>query len=850
MKDRQKDKVAQLTTGSLSRQAPRNVFLRTKLNGHDVPGGETALEARKPLSSANNEELTPHHQRRAILEELAHQAYHHPLSRVTSVDGKLPFVDMADSPNGNRYLIQEFTRVDGNGDVQRTSGVIEVPLLTELSRSSPQVSPPSRRRNGSCGCAEAKNTSTARRAAAPSDKHSLNEKVGFSLRNTIKRSSSAQYVPVLIRLARAAGMTITVQLETEIARGRVLSRADYELIREQRLIQRDDMLTRLQTPVIALIQMLGGAVKLGGASPAVISASLPANNINKLAMDCRIARIDLATDRVRAEAPTNGWAIGVGSQLDQFIESENVPTPSPYDGIGVTFAVLEGTIARHHPAFRNGILSKDPSPERVLGLYVCNPACVDQKDKETTPMNKAEDSHGTSVAGIIFGDFTRNQLLTPKLNIDRRIVSGFARRAKGILFECLDVDPNSWINAMAIASAQIPKPSAVNLSAGVHGMNFDPDLCNGLDVLSKSVNDLYESGVLFIKSAGNEGTNDNDQVDEFHNTSKCLVTPPGSAIGAFTVGNHNAGVPSLVPNVRTAPVYRKSSRGGQPNNFANGRGRSIIDLTAYGSSERYLSTDPKNNAGNKDGGTSFSAPVVTASALVLTDYFRRELKSDLLDDPGALYANLLLMGDRSAGETGPSTKISSGFERNYGAGRLKMRKFDVNASEKSPSGGKGGMGIPFIHESSSAVIGAGEKLKIFLNKKVVMPKGTDVLKFVIYWYDRRHEVIGPQGRIVNLDLQLFLCGPTWLPIKPVAKSASPFDNKERIFYAPVGGISGQRLLMEISGVSGFIDDFDYGSNFPGKIRFNFAYFCESSARLGPGLDFTPNGEGVEPENLP
>lgn len=842
---------------SITTRIPSSRVLLEEFSRHSGQSNRASPSAKLPGSGAaqsatggDEAEFGLQSRRRALVQELAQQDYAHPLSRVTYINGKLPFVEIADSPEGNRYLIQEFVCVDSLGKEQRSSGVVEVPLRRIPSKESGfRAGPQTSQQSGTCGCGhgDAQVTSVEDGLSAL-NRSSCFRKIGHSLKIAIGSAHDEQIVSVLVRLVRPGGMTITAQLEDEIARGRIQTRAEYEIIREQKLINRQQIIEHFQAPVAALIRTLGGKIQFIGSPLAVINVDMPAGSVVQLA-DCpAVLRLDLGTDRVFPEAgEKNGLAIEIGSQFFQYIEKGVPIKDTPYDGDGLTFAIIESTFVRHHPAF---LKTSHPPIFRVQALNVCSAvSCVDQGTKPTDVMGGMEPSHGTAVAGMIFGDFTRGQPLTPNNLDDRRVASGFARRATGVFYEYSALGAGPIITAFKGVALQFPKPAAVNLSSGLDTTS-DPDLCNGLDALSLSANDLFESGVLLVNSAGNESLNDGGQLDEFHNPSKCLVTSPGSAIGTFTVGNCSVGVPALVPNVRTTPMAKKSSRGGQPDDFAHGRGRSIIDLAAYGGSSRLLSKVVSANASHVEGGTSYAAPIVTASAIVLTDYYRKRLKSNLLDDPGSLYSNLLLMGDRAAGEGDLPTKISTGFDRNFGAGRLKMRRFDTDASTDNLTGGQGGMGVPFVYESSSGVIGANETVQIFLNRKNRMPKGIDIFKFVIWWYDRRHETLGPNERIVNLDIRLALCDNAWVPVQTLAESNSPFDNKERIFYAPLGGLSGKPLLLEISGVEGFVDNFDYGSPFPGKIRFYYSYFCESSSRPGPGLFFNPGGTGIEPENLP
>ena len=77
---------------------------------------------------------------------------------------------------------------------------------------------------------------------------------------------------------------------------------------------------------------------------------------------------------------------------------------------------------------------------------------------------------------------------------------------------------------------------------------------------------------------------------------------------------------------------------------------------------------------NKACGTSFAAPVVAAAAAVFADWYLNSPIGSLIEDPGVLMAAMLMMGDR--GSSSGSKRLEKGFDPLWGAGALRLRRFD------------------------------------------------------------------------------------------------------------------------------------------------------------------------------
>jgi hypothetical protein len=230
----------------------------------------------------------------------------------------------------------------------------------------------------------------------------------------------------------------------------------------------------------------------------------------------------------------------------------------------------------------------------------------------------------------------------------------------------------------------------------------------------------------------------------------------------------------------------------------------------------------------------------SAAAVAFVDHYKRNF-SNLIDNPGLLFANLLLMGDRAALVGGATTKIWTGFDSTFGGGRIKMRRFDDV-----------GMGSPWGYLTGVECITAGETLQYHFTTSGQLPAGVDTVKFVTWWYDRRHE-LSDQNSIANIDLELWEIDAMGNKLVKLAESKSSTDDKERI-VAVDPNLGGKYLLLEIQGVDGFDLNFDYGGcRLNGWITLYTAFYYESSDRnVDPeGPEWAQTADtwvGVEPES--
>ena len=703
----------------------------------------------------------------AALQATPGPAYRHPLARANATPADpIPFADTRDAAGGGRYALEESRAVRGDG---RDEGFSGIRLLDHRPMSAGEraaVAADKTRRFGAPPAPE----------AAP--------KIGPLLGELLAQGAAgadAGVLEIVLSLHRPAQPPVADELERAIARGAISTRADYLGTREAILRGRQVAIARAQAPVVRAIEALGGKVLARAQSSHSLVALVAAGAVPALARRFDVARVELSTPD---DDEVHGNDIIRAHQLRQLIDGgfDGENDGKAYD---ITFAQVEGGGADDaHAGFRES----SGTSTRIRGLYNCaSGSCV-----STSAFSSGQKSgHASSVAGIIFGDLRDGQDSAISVTSDRIARSGYGGEARGWLYRGSSLIAFDHIAAQSAGNA----PAVVNMSAGA--ASADPT-CTGQDSRSRAANEMFESGKLLLKSAGN---------DDHPDYSDCTVTSPGSAIGTFTVASIGSSSSGDEADVRDATISSFSSRGGSS---AEGGSRSIIDLAAYG--YRKLMFDQDGGYTRSGGGTSYAAPTVTASAIDFIDHYKRTY-SDLIDDPGFLFTNLLLMGDR---QTQSSSKALSGHDNLYGAGRLRMRRLD-----------SAGMDAPWRWSTGSVCIDHGEVYTMPIENGAVLSTDVDVLEAVLWWYDSRHET---DGTVDDIDLRLQATSGTTL------RSSLSYDNKERVFYQ---GIGGNAVQLEISGYKVTADSAGCGTN---SMKVYWAYLYEDSDRDdvdGPGAEIDP-----------
>lgn len=153
--------------------------------------------------------------------------------------------------------------------------------------------------------------------------------------------------------------------------------------------------------------------------------------------------------------------------------------------------------------------------------------------------------------------------------------------------------------------------------------------------------------------------------------------------------------------------------------------------------------------------------------------------SALIDNPGVMFSDLLLMGDRQI----EGSKSATLYSNLWGAGRFKMRKPDP-----------AGLDSPAVWKNNSVCVEENEIVSVIVNTGNVLSADVDDFKAVIYWYDRQHE-LGAFIDDIDLDLINIATGVS------LVSSASVFDEKERVYHAAIGPPSGAPPSVWISRAS-------------------------------------------------
>lgn len=696
--------------------------------------------------------------------------YRHPLCKAGEVDGKLLAFDLKNASDGSRYAVEESVVMAEGGEKVHQSGLAKLerrPLSAEeaeLYRWEKEME------------RDPLEDDVVQKSAT---------KIGEALEEALATAAETELLDVLVRLERPAEEPLFVQLERLVALGVIETKHDYESSRANLLAARRETVRQAQDPIVSLIEQLGGEVLHRCENMLCLAARLRPAAVRELAAREAVSRLDLDTE-ITEEADIMGDLIIRGTQIRQLIDSG-------YDGengisTDVTFGVVEvNGFNDEHRGYRDGT----GTSARIRGRYSCSTTSCSAIGDFGAPTS----DHPMGVSGIIFGDLRDGQDPGVTNSTDRINRSGYAGEANGFLYDA-ENPSTSWQRAFDSLIGRNPVPRVVNMSLG-DGAN-DP-ACRGESSLSRDANDLFESGILLFKSAGNTG---------HASTSDCTVTAPGSAIGVFTVGGHGTSTTGTETSVRSGNIYGDTARGGASS--AEGKSRTIIDLTAYAHRRRML--DRNGGYGYASSGTSFAAPTVTAGAIDFIDFYKRTY-SNLIDNPGILFANLLLMGDRQ----GESSKLTSGYSNLWGAGRFKMRKWDA-----------AGLDAPTEWKTGYTCVEQGETVTVTVNSGNTLSTAVDDFKAVIFWYDRRHET---GGTIDDIDLVLKTTAGGIL-----RSSLSFFDNKERVYYS---GIGGKAVKLEIHGFNVTADNEGCGTN---SMRVYYAMFYEDDARNdsdGPGTSIDP-----------
>ncbi|MFD0633320.1 S8 family serine peptidase [Catenulispora yoronensis] len=259
-----------------------------------------------------------------------------------------------------------------------------------------------------------------------------------------------------------------------------------------------------------------------------------------------------------------------------------------YDGTGVKIAVLDTGIDDKHPDFAGRIAAEQN--------FSSSPDTLDRY------------GHGTHVASIAAGSGAA----------DNGKYVGVAPKSQLLIGKVIGDDgtgsDSQIIAGMQWAVAQGAK--VVNMSLGASGDYNDP-----ADPLTLAVDSLSaSSGTLFVIAAGNDGRGDGYK-------SEYIVTTPGNAHSALTVGATNAGDSAMAYFSSRGP--RADDYSIKPEISAPG-----VDITAARAAGTTLG-DTVDQYYQTLSGTSMATPHVAGAAALLAqrhpDWTGQQLKAALVD---------------------------------------------------------------------------------------------------------------------------------------------------------------------------------------------------------------------------
>jgi hypothetical protein len=736
-------------------------------------------------------------------------SHSHPLDGGQLVGGMVPGIDVIDSPSGKRYALLERVSQDvGQPQAQTASGVFELDRrmfdateYEELLGYPPGAGP------------------AAPVPTPPGPKVSL--PVSDIVAAALANGQPGELIEVFIATDRPPMETVTHQLQRAIGLGQVQTLSDREAIRLQLVADRAAQVAANLAPTIAQIELLGGELTGSLGLSHTFGARIPASMMAIVATDPDIRSIAAPPiPSLDTHTGTNHVDGNVISEIHQFQQFHD----ANFTGENGVFAEIVFAMYDREQAMEERVhfLDGNGGASRVLGAFTCLTTDNPPGEPCSGEYDGIPNNHGNAVAGTIFGDLTDGQDITIAGAADRARRSGYAREAEGYFYDFNSAGggADDWRRVWDDAVARSPAPAVFVES--ISDLGVDPT-CRGEDSLSQAANEAtYESGMLLINSIGNDNFGEGS-------TTNCVVTSPGSAIGTFSVNRHGGDDPISVPqaecDARDAGLSTASVWGGDPTTYGEGKGRTIIDLTAYGPQEYRHCAD--TNTDCFFNGTSSATPTVAAAAIDLVDMYKQvHAQSTFIDDPGVLTTMLLLMGDRKWMFAGNGGKAVSTYDQRWGAGRLRLRML-------TPAG----MDAPWGHGVGSTCVKDGEVVSVSVNGPVPISADADAIKAVAWWYDRRHEDRYFAGPIDNIDIGLRSASGDLL-----ASGTQRYDNKERLYFE---GIGGHTPTLELWGQDVTTDGEGCGKN---AMRVYFAFLYEDLARNDmDGPSWNP-GQciGVEP----
>ena len=716
--------------------------------------------------------------------------YGFPAAEAARADGLVPTVDIQDDENGDRYSVSLTARSE-NGRMTHSVGVRSLP-----TQYWPDGQP--------ADFWERKSRFVTDQTTGTGTGTSI---IGSTLRKAMDEAQTDEWLTVEMAFKPLDRERFYSELRRTAIKNGLTSKREVDALRQTLIYERQAEIAATMRAPIDSIKRAGAKVVYECRNmPCLVIQATP-KIIAELVLTPGLSRMDnppvpIVPGPNDYQAATENYPLGQlaileGTQLKRFVDLG-------YDGnngsdADLHYAVIEpGVFEDDHPGFTDN----QDGGSRIAGRYSCDQnGCASVMDFAQPPWEGADDEwdrleHATAVAGIIGGDLRDDQdefLDCPITQVNR---SGFAGEAHGYFLEVKNGD--GFLNAVDKILELSPAPTVVNVSMGF--LNIPQD-CSGESVYSQAVNQFFEHGILSVHAGSNEGHADPDD---------CTVAPPGDAAAAFTVGGTgNYGIFDQIlgdaSTVRNAEPYDSTPRGGTSE---EGKGFGVVDLASYAHSARLFGSDGYHQ--NEFSGTSFAAPTVSAAALIAKDYFLQEWDNTdgFFDDPGVLFANMLLWGDR-ASESG--VKLTEGFDPLLGAGRLNARLWESD-----------GMGDTWLFQTGSTCVDEDSTHDIEIDDLIAVPNDVDSLKAVVFWYDPNHQ---EGGALDDIDVELIdIQDPNNPGDDVVLASSLSIDHKERVYSTDVAG---KTLILRLTGLFISGEDAECG-DLSRKIYYALRYQDEDS----------------------
>lgn len=520
----------------------------------------------------------------------------------------------------------------------------------------------------------------------------------------------SEMIEVSVALVRDRRDAMSRHIQRRIAEGAIKIHSDLEREQEGFIRDRTTRQSMAARPIVRHIEALGGTVS-NPAPGRIFVATIAAGAIQDLANTVGVEQVDEVGEAIPG---VHGGHIREGHQFNQYIDND-------YDGrvvggVDIRFAVADG----------QGI-NDEHSGWDIQSRWACTAAGCATRDPGGYP-EAEEGPHMTGVASIIFGAGTSAEN------------SGYATGARGHIYKG-DGSGGGFLEIFKhIRDTSANRARVANLSVNY---GSDPD-CTGTTNRAKDINDTYDDGIVVFTCASNSPP---------QYTNDCTMSDTASAIGAFAVGaTGNNTTTGDADDVRNDGLASYNPRGGTA---TEGMSRTMIDLVAYGGRANMF--DMANDYTYVAQGCSFSTPTVTAAAIQMLDYWSvNGWGSYVSTNPGALASVLLLQGDRQ----GPSGKLTTQFDNQWGAGRLHSRRYD-----------SAGLDNPWGYSFGWTCVDDGQGVDIYMNGGSPVHADVNDVKGVAHWIDRDHHEAGSD--INDIDLRVTIGTST-------KTSSSDWDDKERV----------------------------------------------------------------------